>query len=142
MEASALGKHEDCFRVAGSSLYFGPFYTTWTFADVYIRTWKLVQGLILKEALIGQHSKSWPSVLARGGLSILEMSVIENDINGIIGWKLLVFGSIRSKKSPEPMPQDLATERIRQKKNTLDTFEQFCLYFTLYVLSPRQVIYM
>lgn len=94
------------------------------------------------EALIGQHSKSWPSVLARGGLSILEMSVIENDINGIIGWKLLVFGSIRSKKSPEPMPQDLATERIRQKKNTLDTFEQFCLYFTLYVLSPRQVIYM
>ncbi|KAH2976247.1 hypothetical protein KXW58_007137 [Aspergillus fumigatus] len=124
----------DC-RVPGRSLRFGPFATTQDFHRHLRRGMEFDLRLDPEiQDLIKQQSKTWPLVFTHGDLSSLNILVRGDDIVGIIDWETAgwypsyweytsahqvnpqnSFWVKEIDKFLQPMPEELAMERIRQK---------------------------
>lgn len=128
------GSLYDC-RIPGPSLRFGPFNTIEDFHR-HLRMGMEFDSRLNPDIqeLIKQHSKSWPLVFTHGDLSSLNILVRGDDIVGIIDWETAGWYpsyweyTSASQVNPQnyfwvneidrflqPMPEDLAMERIRQK---------------------------
>ncbi|KAJ5505974.1 hypothetical protein N7453_004931 [Penicillium expansum] len=124
----------DC-RVPGPSLRFGPFNTIQDFHR-HLRMGIEFDSRLVSEAqeLIKQHSKSWPLIFTHGDLSSLNILVRGDDVVGIIDWETAgwypsyweytsayqvnpqnSFWIDEIDKFLQPMPEELAMDRIRQK---------------------------
>jgi thiamine kinase-like enzyme len=124
----------DC-RVPGTSLRFGPFESVQDFHR-HLRMGMEFDSKLDPEIqqLIGQQSKSWPLVFTHGDLSSLNILVRGDDIVGIIDWETAgwypsyweyttahqvnpqnLFWANEIDNFLEPMPEELAMERMRQK---------------------------
>ncbi|KAE8152907.1 kinase-like protein [Aspergillus avenaceus] len=136
MEVASLDGESlfDC-RIPGHSLRFGPFNNTQDFH----RHLRRVMGFDSRldpeiQDLIKQQSKPWPLVFTRGDLSSLNILVRGDEIVGIIDWETAgwypfyweytsahqvnpqnSFWVNEIDKFLQPMPEELAMERIRQK---------------------------
>lgn len=127
------GSFFDC-RVVGSSLPFGPFDTVQDFHR-HLRMGMEFDSRLDPEIqeVIEQQSKSWPLVFTHGDLSSLNILVRGDDIVGIIDWETAgwypsyweytsayqvnpqtSFWVNEIDKFLQPMPEELAMERIRQ----------------------------
>lgn len=124
----------DC-RIPGHSLRFGPFNNTQDFHRHLRRGMEFDSRLDPEiQDLIKQQSKPWPLVLTHGDLSSLNILVRGDDIVGIIDWETAgwypsyweytsahqvnpqnSFWANEIDKFLQPMPEELAMERIRQK---------------------------
>ncbi|KGO75058.1 Aminoglycoside phosphotransferase [Penicillium italicum] len=123
----------DC-RVPGPSLRFGPFDTVQDFHRHLRMGMEFDSRLEPKiQELIKKQSKSWPLVFTHGDLSSLNILVRGDDIVGIIDWETAgwypsyweytsahqvnpqnSFWVNEIDKFLQPMPEELAMERIRQ----------------------------
>ncbi|GES66235.1 kinase-like protein [Aspergillus terreus] len=128
------GSLYDC-RIPGPSLRFGPFDTVQDFHR-HLRMGMEFDVRLDREVqeLIKQQSQSWPLVFTHGDLSSLNILVRGNDIAGIVDWETAgwypsyweyttahqvnpqnSFWANEIDKFLQPMPEELAMERIRQK---------------------------
>lgn len=124
----------DC-RVPGTSLHFGPFDTVQDFHRHLRRGMEFDSRLDPEvQELIRQQSKEWPLLFTHGDLSSLNILVRGDNIVGIIDWETAgwypsyweyttahqvnpqnYFWGNEIDKFLEPMPEELAMERTRQK---------------------------
>ena len=124
----------DC-RLPGPSLRFGPFDTIQDFhrhlgEGIEFDSWLSPEV----QDLIEHQSKSWPLVFSHGDLSSLNILARGDDIGGIIDWETAgwflsyweyttahqvsphnYFWLNELDKFLQPMPEELAMEKIRQK---------------------------
>ncbi|KAF7714530.1 Aminoglycoside phosphotransferase [Penicillium ucsense] len=128
------GSLYDC-RVAGPTLRFGPFDTVQDFHRHLRQVMEFDSRLNSEiQELIKQQSNSWPLAFTHGDLSSLNILVRGNDIVGIIDWETAgwypsyweyttayqvnpqnSFWINEIDKFLQPMPEELAMERVRQK---------------------------
>ncbi|RHZ74236.1 hypothetical protein CDV55_107070 [Aspergillus turcosus] len=128
------GSLYDC-RIPGPSLRFGPFDTIQDFHRHLRRGMDFDSRLDPEiQELIKQQSKSWPLVFTHGDLSSLNILARGDNIVGIIDWETAgwypsyweytsahqvnpqnTFWADEIDKFLQPMPEELAMERIRQK---------------------------
>lgn len=124
----------DC-RIPGPSLRFGPFDTIQNFHRHLRIGMEFGSRIDLEiQELIKQQSKTWPLVFTHGDLSSLNILVRGDDIVGIIDWETTgwypsyweytsahqvnpqnSFWVNEIDKFLQPMPEELAMERVRQK---------------------------
>jgi Predicted aminoglycoside phosphotransferase len=124
----------DC-RVPGRSLRFGPFNSIQNFHRHLRMGMEFDSRLDIEiQELIKQQSKTWPLVFTHGDLSSLNILVRGDDIVGIIDWETAgwypsyweytsahqvnpqnSFWVNEIDKFLQPMPEELAMERVRQK---------------------------
>lgn len=124
------------FRVPGPSIHFGPFDTIQDFHRHLRRGMEYESGFDpeVEELFKQQSSKSWPLVFTHGDLSSLNILARGDDIVGIIDWETAgwypsyweytsahqvnpqnPFWANEIDKFLQPMPEELAMERTRQK---------------------------
>ncbi|EAW22828.1 aminoglycoside phosphotransferase family protein [Aspergillus fischeri NRRL 181] len=122
-------------RIPGPTLRFGPFDNTQDFHR-HLRMGMEFDSRLDPEVqdLIKQHGKSWPLVFTHGDLSSFNILVRGDEIVGIIDWETAgwypsyweytsayqvnpqnSFWVHEIDKFLQPMPEELAMERIRQK---------------------------
>lgn len=124
----------DC-RIPGPSLRFGPFDTIQNFHRHLRMGIEFGSRLDLEiQELIKQQSKTWPLVFTHGDLSSLNILVRGDDIVGIIDWETVGWypsyweytsaHQVNPQSSSwvneidkflQPMSEELAMERVRQK---------------------------
>ena len=127
------GSIYDC-RLPGPSLRFGPYDTVQDFHRYLRRGMEFDSRVDLDvQELIKWHEKSWPLVLTHGDLSSLNILARGDEIVGIIDWETAgwypsyweytsanqvhlfwSFWADEIDKFLQPMPEELAMERIRQ----------------------------
>lgn len=122
-------------RIPGPTLRFGPFHTVQDFHQHLRSGMESNSRLDPKvQELIKQQNKSWPLLFTHGDLSSLNILVRGDNIVGMIDWETAgwypsyweytaayqvnpqnSFWAHEIYKFLQPMPEDLAMERVRQK---------------------------